>query len=336
MFRLRTLVSLAVAAVLLVGCTERRLETPGGERLGVAVDVNDSNMIVTAGFIGATQVAYLFNANTRDLRAIVAPDGAGFVPYAINDRGVIVGAVITGSGREIQSRAARWTDRVGFDFLPLPAGTFQSWATDINTSGAITVNAFSPSGSAGDGAYVWQTGTGLVRLADPAGAPNGRASVAEAINDRGVVVGGSGNGEPAGGERAREWNVAHVPETLGSPGSASRALDINELGTVVGSAVTGTAGDGRAAAWTSTHDFIDLGPGIANGLNDANVVVGQAVRGDGTRANLWLVPSRFSLALGNPGSRSNATAVNNQRAVGDADGQSVEFTLLPGPATVIS
>ena len=335
--RARALISLAVAALLLIGCTERQLETPGGERLGVAVDVNDSNMIITAGFIGATQVGYLFNANTRDLRAIVGPDGAGFVPYAINDRGVIVGAVITGSGREIQSRAVRWTDRAGFDFLPLPAGTFQSWATDINTSGSITINAFSPSGSTGDGAYVWQTGTGLVRLADPAGAPNGRSSVAEAINDRGVVVGASGNGEPAGGERAREWNVAHVPETLGSPGSASRALDINELGTVVGSAITGAAGDGRAVAWTSNgHSFLDLGPGIANGLNDANVVVGQAARSDGARANLWLVPSRFSLGLGNPGSRSNATAVNNQRAVGDADGHSVEFTLLPGGPTVIS
>jgi uncharacterized membrane protein len=325
----RSLVMLVVAALLLAGCSERQLHaTEPGERLGVAVDVNEADVILTAGFVADTPVAFLLSAGSRDIRGIPGPDGAGFVPYALNDAGAVVGAVITGSGRTQKSQAVRWTDADGFTLLPFPGGTFQSWATDINARGQVTVNAFSPSGSPGDGAYVWQAGAGLARLADPGGAPNGRASVAEAINDQGVVVGASGNGEPAGRERAREWGVTRVPETLGSPGETSRALDVNEAGTVVGSTVTG-AGSQRAAAWiTAAHSFLDLGPGVANGLNDSNVVVGQAERpGALPRANLWVVPTLVSLPLGDPASTrgSNANALNSRRAVGDAGGEAVEF-----------
>jgi uncharacterized membrane protein len=328
---LRSFVALLVTSLLLLAGCARRIEGAGGERLGVAVDVNADNMVVTAGFVGDRRVAYLYNAVTRDLDLVAAPDGADFVPAAISDRGAIVGAIITGTGREQRSRAVRWLN--GFLPLPLPDGTFQSWATDINVRGEIVINAYSPSGGPGDGAYVWSPNGRLVRLADPPGAPNGRPSVAEAINDLGVVVGASGNGTPAGQERALQWSATHAPELLGGPGDTSRALDINEAGTIVGTSVQGAGAGQRAAAWfTAAHTFLDLGPGQANGLNNANVVVGQFARTDGTsRAGAWFLPAQISIPLGDPGPRrsSLATAVNDERAVGATDGEAIEFTLVP-------
>jgi hypothetical protein len=329
----RSLVMLVVTALLVVGCTERRLESPReGEHLGVAVDINAVDLILTAGFLGETQVAFLFDVADRDVRAVPGPDGAGFIPYALNDAGTVVGAVITGSGRTRTSRAARWSDAEGFTILPLAEGTFQSWATDINSHGAIVVNAFSPSGSPADGAYVWKPEEGLTRLADPAGTSNGRPSVGEAINDLGVVVGASGAGSSAGVERALLWGVTRTPEFLGASGATSRALDVNEFGTIVGTTVGATPGAAsRAAAWLATsRTLVDLGPGSANGLNDANVAVGQSGQpGTSPRANLWVIPTLLSVPLGDSTRRgsSNANAVNSRRAVGDADGDPVEYTL---------
>jgi len=265
---------------------------------------------------------------------VSGPDGAGFQPYAFNDAGVIVGAVITGSGRTQTYRAARWSAADGFTLIPRPAGTFQSWASDINNAGQIVLNAYSPSGSPADGAYLWTPGAAAPeRLPDPPGPPNGRSTVAEAINESGEIVGASGNGSGAGLERAVRWTgAARVLAVLGSPGTLSHALDVNELGTIVGTAVTNQGDDvGHAAAWRGTgSDFVDLGPGLINAINDGDIAVGQ--RGTPPVATLWSPGTRISAPLGElvAGRGSNATSINNRlHAVGDSNGESVEYTVTP-------
>ena len=220
-------------------------------------------------------------------------------------------------------------------WLPLPSATFQSWATDVNNRGDIVLNAYSPSGSAADGAYVWLSSIrDIVRLAEPPGTPNGRSSVAEAINESGLAVGASGNGSTPGNERAVVWHAStREPTFLSSPGTASHALDVNETGTIVGTAQVGAIGEPQhAAAWYSpARVFLDLGPGEAEAVNDANFAVGQA--GTPAQATVWSIPTRLSMPLGElPGDAgSNATALNNRgRAVGYADGDSV-FYSFPAP-----
>lgn len=331
----RLVVFVAAIALLFAGCAQR-LSDSVGEAVGIPVDVNDVGTILSVKYDGNRAHALLLSGANGNLTRIDGPDGAGFIPFALNDLGVVVGATVTTNGREARSRAVSWTAAQGFLTFELPPDTFQSWATDINDRGEIVMNAFSPSGGPGDGAYLISGGVGSrVRLADPSGAPNGRPSVAEAINDAGVVVGASGNGSAAGGERATEWEAgSRAPRFLGALGVVSRALDINARGTVVGSSTTAAGEKTHALAWlgdgTTANDPIDLGPGSAKAVNDADFLVGQDASTTPPRAAAWSARTRVKLLLGALGanSGSTATAINNRNfAVGDSDGTSTYYTV---------
>jgi uncharacterized membrane protein len=240
----------------------------------------------------------------------------------MSDRDVVVGETVSGEGFQQQHRAVRWSTEDGFTLLPLPPGTFQSFATDVNIHGAVVFNAYSPSGSPGDGAYVWSPGdAAATRLPDPPGAGNGRSSTAEGINDAGVVVGASGNGSPAGISRAVRWSGGSV-SFLGAAGQNSTALDVNERGTAVGPVAD------RASAWPAAGGAIDLGFGQAVAINDFELVVGQS--SSPPQATLWSTFTRSAILLGElrPRSGSNAVALNNtRRAVGTSDGRAAEYTV---------
>src|SRR4051812_24732618 len=183
MTRRRWLVTLAAALALLsAGCTQR-LRSSTGEPIGFPIDINETDTVLSVAYLNGVPRALVLAGPGGGVSVVSGPDGAGFQPYAFNDAGVIVGAVITGSGRTQTYRAARWSAADGFTLIPRPAGTFQSWASDINNAGQIVLNAYSPSGSPADGAYLWTPGAAAPeRLPDPPGPPNGRSTVAEAIN----------------------------------------------------------------------------------------------------------------------------------------------------------
>jgi uncharacterized membrane protein len=333
MIRQRRLVAFVAAiALLFAGCAQR-LGDRLGEAVGTPVDVNDVGTILSVKYDGTRAHGLLLSGVNGNLTRINGPSGAGFIPFAINDLGVVVGATVTTNGREARSRAVSWTPTQGFLTFDLPPGTFQSWATDINDRGEILMNAFSPSGSPGDGAYLISGVGSRVRLTDPPGASNGRPSVAEAINDAGTIVGGSGNGSAAGGERAVEWAAGtRAPRLLGALGVVSRALDINARGTAVGSSTTTPGEKTHAIAWlgdgTASGPPTDLGPGSAKAVNDADFLVGQDAATTPARAAAWSARTRVKILLGalKANSGSTATAINNRNfAVGDSDGESTYY-----------
>lgn len=333
MIRQRRLVALvAVVALLFSGCSQQ-LRDRLGEAVGIPVDVNDAGTVLNVKYNGSVPHALLLSGANGDLTRIDGPDGAGFIPFALNDLGVVVGATTTNNGREARTRAVSWTASQGFLTFALPEGTFQSWATDINDRGEILMNAFSPSGGPADGAYLVRGVGNTIRLTDPPGTSNGRPSVAEAINDAGVVVGASGNGSTAGGERAVEWVAGtRAPRFLDALGTVSRALDINTGGTVVGAGTVGTTTHALSWSENSSRALVDLGPGSAKAINDAGILVGQDASAKPPRAAAWSARTRIKILLGgaNSSSSSTATAINNRNfAVGDTDGDSTYYVVPP-------
>jgi probable HAF family extracellular repeat protein len=101
--------------------------------------------------------------------------------HKINDRGVIVG--------QSAAHAVRWVDGTIEDLGVLPGG-ISSTATDVNSHGAIVGQSFI--GNWGSRAFVWD-GT-MSALPTPSGIG---FSYANAINDRGVIVGMWDNGSRA-------------------------------------------------------------------------------------------------------------------------------------------
>jgi uncharacterized membrane protein len=315
----RRWVAVAVVALALTGCA-RELRSASDIDLGIPVDINSADTILAVVYDGVVPSAVLLTGPGGSARRVAGPDGSGFLPRALNDHGVVAGELVSD---ERGRRAVTWSSEGGFVVLPRPPDTFQSWATDVNGSGTVAFNAYSPSGGPGDGAYVWNPGDPTAtRLPDPEGVNNGRASAAEGINDAGVVVGASGWGSPAGYGRAVRWEARTRRVTfLGPAGLNSSALDVNERGTAVGPVAD------RAAAWPATGSAIDLGPGLAGAINDLEVVVGQS--GSLPRATMWFTWTRRPILLGElrEGAVSNAVALNNRRAVGSSDGRAVQFVV---------
>ena len=108
--------------------------------------------------------------------------------------------------------------------------------------------------------------------------PQSVYSNAMAINDVGQVVGRSrvdiGFGLTA--QRAFIWDAQNGIQNLGVlPGyTSSTANDINDYGQVVGWCQAG-AGDERAFIWSFVDGMVDIGEGIAYGINNDGIVVGH-------------------------------------------------------------
>ena len=139
------------------------------------------------------------------------------------------------------------------------------------------------------------------------------------INDANVAVGYSTLASGPAYAFAVRWALANGTWTVTQfGGSGTRALAINEVGTVVGDS-------GRdAVVWLAGGPLEVLGPGEANGVNEANVVVGvrhdiglqapaawRQIAGGWTVTSLDLVPgtTRSPYCLG------EATAINGSGVV---------------------
>ncbi|MEO7963578.1 MAG: hypothetical protein ABIT38_06665 [Gemmatimonadaceae bacterium] len=141
-------------------------------------------------------------------------------PKSINSDGVVVGTTD-------QPRVAfRWTRRGGFQSLGGFAG--ECWAMDVNDRDEVVGFGEVAPGSGRLFAALWRPDTAMTLLSPPTGA----SSFGYAINNAGVVVGGTY--DAAGTRRAFRWTPATGVRDVGAPGYANSAADINNRGTIVG------------------------------------------------------------------------------------------------------
>lgn len=213
-----------------------------------------------------------------DILAGSTGTGQGF---AINKNGVVAGMSQSADAR---FTAVLWSDGKIASLGYLPGGRF-SYAHGINDAGDVV--GFGTTSAAGftNRAFIWKSGkmTDLPTL-------GGRQSVAQAINNRSVVV---GYAEDATGlSRPAMWTGGKAEALSELPGIA---YAINDAGQIVGQCkgLEAKRPEGYEAVLWRGGAMVRLGTlGGANsqalGINEAGEIVGAAESADGkTHAFLW-------------------------------------------------
>lgn len=223
--------------------------SPAGAPLGL-FDLNDQEQAV-----GGSGHAFLLQGDTMaDLGTLGGPTS---VAYALNEQGQVVGSAELSSG---SPHAFLWKNGAMQDLGTL--GGDASIAYDINESGQVVGTSTLASGVWH--AFLWEDGS----MRDLGALPGHALSVAQAINDRGEVVGYS---RRSAADLASSTGVIWADGSLRSlsTGVRDRALwritdarDINNRGQIVGQAVhlgsaTGVmlspAANDLSASWTRVN-----------------------------------------------------------------------------------
>ncbi|WP_083682660.1 DUF3466 family protein [Archangium sp. Cb G35] len=247
---------------------------------GYAQALNDEGAVVgnvrsaVAGGTPPPLIAYHWSGGTLTELGTLPGSNAFSRAYGINAHGVVVGE----SDNNVP-RAFRWEAGVLTELGTL--GGTSSVATDINDSGVIVGGASTGTSSR---AFRWENGT-MTDLGSLDGLDTTLAR-AWAINAHGEVAGYSKNAQ--GVTRATLWTREGIRVNLGALDvtRASQAYDVNDAGTVVGSAVVGATSGGspiyNAFIWSDgTIRSLGTLPGLpvavhseAKGINSEGWVVG--------------------------------------------------------------
>jgi probable HAF family extracellular repeat protein len=266
-----------------------------------AVAINERGQVIGNSYgdnLWSKEHAFLWqNGRMTDLGTL---GGRESEAIAINDRGEIIGFSDVAGGAGL-SRAFLWqnghmTD-LGDTFFP-----------SLLTSSGAVVGECDRVGLPGRSLCTWQNGR-LILLGLPPGATRGDAN---AVNDRGQIVGNCVTSPPAYRAHPCLWHGATVID-LGTlrPGAGGRALAVNDSLQVVGQAGIGPpSGKEHAFVWQNDH-MTDLGRhlgsaySVAFAINRRGQVLGTArptsvgadpgaePGEDNPRAVLWtLTPTR--------------------------------------------
>ena len=252
------------------------------------------------------------DGDTCTVQALTIPRNAfSGQASAINDDGVSVGWYQTNNGRT----AVSWSADNQVSRLGTLPGLPSALANGINQAGTIVGFAFT-NDFVTSHAFIWNSDRGVQPLTDL----GGNASLAQAINTEGSVVGWSFD---AGGVlHAVEWSPSGSLTDLNPAGAISEALGINDAGDIVGWVFPA---DGLAAhAWLWRHDGVQIdlqtlgGPGSqAFSVNNSLAIVGVSDRPPPLPpvAFIWK-PATGMRSLG-MGGNSQAFAINDLgRSVG--------------------
>jgi hypothetical protein len=189
-----------------------------------AGDINDGGTIVGFVYDGGYQAAVWPPSGPPRYLPVQNPSSVNGA-HGVNEAGDVVGRVADAAGTE---HAAYWDAATSTLHV---LSDRRSWAWEINDDGVIAGVVFGDDGKMH--AARWAAGSHELTVLDEA------ESEARAVNNAGVVVGWREADGPAS-RRAMSWSPTGEATNLGSYDGPSRAADINDAGTIVGSAVQGT------------------------------------------------------------------------------------------------
>jgi probable HAF family extracellular repeat protein len=224
---------------------------------------------------------------------------------ALNSRGDVAGNFWTPGF--IENRVFRYTDASGMLDLRFPGrGTVRGgFAVGLNDYGQLVVEG--PARPRGPSQlFRYTDGKGYVNLGTLGGRES-QASGTRHINNRGQVTGSSERAD--GFDRAFRYTDGIGMEDLGTLfGGRSSGRGINELGWVVGGS------DEHAFLFRDDVGMIDLGPGLAVGLNDIGTVTGSSELPDGTFSAFVYRDGTLRI-IGTLGGDASGHSVNNHNVV---------------------
>jgi len=251
-----------------------------------AFAINDHAEIVGTNVSAATGLSRAFvwkGGKSRDLGSLNST-GTSIFAWSINAHADIVGAAYTAIG---ELRAVRWLKGGPIELGAMPDGRIAAQAFGINDKGLV-VGYLSPGGSVAFAhAFIWNKG----RFTDLGVLPGTNLSFANAVNEKGQVVGQSSNvSVPGGIARAFLWEDG----TLLDLGTAlptdviSIANAINKSATVVGASgnsLTSTAWVWRNGVNQNLNALIDardpnrayVSLTKATGINDKDQIVAEGI-----------------------------------------------------------
>jgi probable HAF family extracellular repeat protein len=190
--------------------------------------INDSGLITGFGS-NRGDVGFTINGSTVTKLPALPNGGVDVEPIAVNDSGLIVGQADTTTS---DFQAAEWQNGTVTALAMLP-GSFTSEALAVNSSGeAVGADVLT---SDDDGHAVLFANGKVTDLNAPGTGTPGADSVANAINDNGVIVGQGGNGDAFVYQNGQATDL----NTLIAPGSGFTLLNadgINANGVIVGTA----------------------------------------------------------------------------------------------------
>jgi hypothetical protein len=202
-------------------------------------------------------------ASVNESADIGTLDEAGFtVPFAINNHGTIVGAV---EYEDLRSRAFVWTRRTGFEVIAEGA---RAW--DVNDGGVVVGEMHGPVTTG----FAWTRARGFTDLG---------TFIPFAINNAGVMA-----GLCVTTQQPCIWKRGVLTALTNVEGSA---LDINARGDIVGSTLSE-----RAFLWTRDGQFVDLGPGLAEDINNRGTIAGMRHDGTVPVGAIWARTGALTLA----------------------------------------
>jgi probable HAF family extracellular repeat protein len=287
---------LALGLPLSVHATPLYNLTVIGTAGSVPYGINSAGHIVGQQVAGEDRHAFYFDGTTlSDLGTL---GGASSIARAINDSGTVVGMAYTASGA---LRGFTWS---GGALTALPEGVFD--ARGINNGGAIVGIGRYPDGLGYTSPRAITYANGVVTNLGLLPGNDGEGSYGLGINDAGLAVGEVEVGGAPNRPSQPFLYSGGVMQDLGSFGGiygAARA--INDHGQVVGAAGGAYQNDGnlypaKAFLWDdgvlrALGEFVPNGDSVVTDINNAGLIVGQAVTADGVRGFLYRGDSMVTL-----------------------------------------
>jgi probable HAF family extracellular repeat protein len=262
------------------------LGTLQGGSVSGAIGINDLGTVVgysnIKGQPATNFIAFEWTSSGGMVNLGTLSGGSSSAAFEINSSGVVAGDSFNSSGIV---NATSWTNSKIKNLGRLPKAQFTA-GLDINDSNEIvgeSVFTYSPTFTSH--AFSWTSGTGLQDLGTLAG---GVTSVANAINESGVIVGQSDGTSTVGHWHAVMWDTANKIRDLGTiaGGNYSIAFGVNNSSVVVG---YGNLSNNAAHAmrWTSGGGMKDLNSLIpatsgwvlinANAINNLGQITGYGL-----------------------------------------------------------